>query len=546
MTKFVTPNNLIAFPSHKGNGFASPRKETTDTTPNNSAEQPKPVTTTDTFLKTTLEKPISTATNTPAEVATAQQALAPLANLPTPVSQLMAGTAGNGMAPQIYVINAGGTPAPPPTIDMEVDTTTPSPLNNGGLLGMNPTTSVSLHEGVGGHHAEEHHGGGGKFNWFNGFFPFPVGGGEGGFPWWEQFSGGAVLGAVSVAMLNLIGLAYQDEYLGPLHNSLREHMKKLEGALWGFGTLLSTPINVVLDIFNVKGVVRTTFDEESKRRYKIISKPSDGIPAYAEISNIGGLPAKVGITGGYSNFASVVERKGETNTTWNWLANNPLGKVVTGYQNVESQVCVRYPDLEHQGRESIVWLTGDIEQPRLVEICENINNNPNVKKLYQFHEAEQKYALAAVEMLANGADKKTSKVNIEFIWDETQRLYRTEFAKNASIANLSQDKQTTLEQLKNSGLKALHEIAPLASELLGGKGKKQTKNAMQHFLDDILFKYLPGRAMLLGAFIGGVLAVKAGYYEAGHKHLNINEEEPERPLYDPRRLAKEARSFIPF
>jgi hypothetical protein len=472
--------------------FTSPRKAATalEKTPTTETIPAITTPTTDQFHKTT-----TTDTSTPTV----------LDSLPAPAKQIINSQSGNtgSVAPQIYVINTAPTTAPPvPSIDMEVDTTTAQPQTNAlGLTSLLPTTSVSVHEGAGGgHHAEGHHSGGG-FNWFNSVFPFPVGGGEG-FDWWGQATGGAALGAVGTAMANLIGLAYQDDYLGPIRNSLRATAKKLDGTMLGLGTLLSAAINLPLDIFNTQGIVRTMFDDASQRRYKIILKPVDGVPAYAEVSNIGGFPAQVGITGGYSDFARIIERKGEGNAAWNWINNTKLAKQIGIHipSESEARTCVLYPDLEHFGKESLVrFIGGDIE----------------------FNVNEQKYMLSAVEMLTNGANKKLPKVNIEFIWDAAKGLYTTQFSNNTSIENLTKDKQATLQQLTESGLKALHEIAPLASELLGGKGQKQAKNAMQHFLDDVLFKYLPGRAMLLGAFIGGALAVKAGYYEMGHKHLSI-------------------------
>lgn len=494
--------------------FINPRKSTEALEKTSPTETPSNINTpaTDQFNKST---------TTEAKAPTVLDAL------PTPAKQLINTQTGNngGVAPQIYVINTAPTAVAPqlPSIDMEVDTTTaPTQPNALGLASL-PTTSVSVHEGAGGgHHAEGHHGGGG-FNWFNSVFPFPVGGGEG-FDWWGQATGGAALGAVGTAMANLIGLAYQDDYLGPIRNSLRATAKKLDGTMLGLGTLLSAAINLPLDIFNTQGIVRTMFDEASQRRYKIILKPADGVPAYAEVSNIGGFPAQVGITGGYSDFARIIERKGEGNAAWNWINTTKLAKKMGIHipSESEARTCVLYPDLEHFGKESLVrFIGGDMEQPRLIEICENISNQPNIKKVYEFNVDEQKYMLSAVEMLTNGANKKLPKVNIEFIWDAAKGLYTTQFSNNTSIENLTKDKQATLQQLTESGLKALHEIAPLASELLGGKGQKQAKNAMQHFLDDVLFKYLPGRAMLLGAFIGGALAVRAGYYEMGHKHLSI-------------------------
>lgn len=520
MTKFVTPNNLIAFPSHKGNGFASPRKETTDTTPNNSAEQPKPLTITDTFLKTTLEKPISTATNTPTEVATAQQALAPLANLPTPVSQLMAGTAGNGMAPQIYVINAGGTPAPPPTIDMEVDTTTPSPLNNGGLLGMNPTTSVSLHEGVGGHHAEEHHGGGGKFNWFNAAFPFPLGSDEG-FGWWSQFSSGAAVGASLAFMANLVGLLFEDDYLRPMRRQWELGCSSLN-KIPGIGGFLEGLLTLPIKIFEPRNQNEVRYNKTLNKQVKYSIDP---VTLRVNEIHVANNPDRLGqvVAGGYTPFVQM---------TYEPIDKNILTQAGEGFKQAWNKVKSRlnmgvdtdavfnrllYPSLNDA--KTIIEFEGNVQQPKTIRIQEFLNNNrANLVKTYQFDEASGNYILDSLHTL----NHRNQRVKIDFTWNETLGRYEHKIPTGHSLVKATHD---MLNGLVSSGKKSMEELAPLAKDMLEGIPISKNGNIAKNTFQDLIGKFVPWKGMVLGGFIGSIFAMWAGYYEMGHKHLSIENHE---------------------
>ena len=86
---------------------------------------------------------------------------------------------------------------------------------------------------------------------------------------------------------------------------------------------------------------------------------------------------------------------------------------------------------------------------------------------------------------------------------------------------LTQPKQVELEALKNSGLKTLNEIAPIAQELLGGIKTKKQGHPLLNIVQQLGGKYVPIRGMILGGFIGSLLAMYLGFYEAGHKHLGI-------------------------
>ena len=534
MTKFVTPNNLIAFPSHKGNGFASPRKETTDTTPNNSAEQPKPVTITDTFLKTTLEKPISTATNTPAEVATAQQALAPLANLPTPVSQLMAGTAGNGMAPQIYVINAGGTPTPPPTIDMEVDTTTPSPLNNGGLLGMNPTTSVSLHEGVGGHHAEEHHGGGGKFNWFNSFFPFAMGGGEG-VPWMQQFVSGGVVGATVAFLTNAVLHLYKQDYVRHLEVNLLKFSDDLnEFKFLGLGSLLSAILKFGITILKPNDQIVEFYDDASKRRYRFNLDKETRAVSFVDVSKSEGLVAKLNIPVEYQDFARI-HSSIEHPSFWTKQAKkgnsllNALSIPTTSPPEDRRITNLIYPvNFDTTASIKEVRIIGDYTQPKQIIVKELSPAGKQLisEQLYILDEVTKAYRLKCVDTIANGEVEKRIRATFTWVGDhhptDITKKYTYILNNNNISSNLSDTKKALLENLSQTAGKTLNELAPFAQEMLGGLSQSPNKNILKSIANEaLLLKFIPWRGMILGTLIGGLLAMKANYYEMGHKHLGI-------------------------
>ena len=551
-------NNSMGFSLEKVQRFSSPRKELPATTSEDLEKKASPPKE-DGFFKTQV-----TATASDADAQTAQKALAPLANLPTPVSQLMAGNNGTGMAttaPQIYVINAGGTPPPPPTIDMEVDTN-PTQANGGGLLGLNPTTTLSLHEGAGGggHHAEGHHGGGG-YNWFNSVYPFALGGE--GFAWGQQMLSGAAVGAVLAFMINGVGNLFEDDYLGPISNgidSIADGAKSIPFV----GDILAPIIRLPNKIFTPKGIARLHFDKATNRRYKLILKPSDGSPAYVQASKNKGLLPKLGINGGYQEFAKVY--RPEVTTTgshwpiigaiWNkaerdirklqhakenmelWGLNNPDGII----PNQDRLQAVKYTDLERFGQESLVQFIGDVQQPREIRVFEKLNGKPSATKVYEFDVDLQRYKLKIVRTI----NRKAEWAGADFIWNEATKAYTYTLKSGTNLSELTDPKQEWLKELGNSSVKTLNEIAPMAHEMLGGLDIRKHANAFKNTWDDVVMKYIPLRGMALGALIGGVLAMRAGYYEAGHKHLNINEEEHERNWYDPRGWGKTARSFIPF
>jgi len=559
-------NSSMGFSLEKTQRFSLPRKElpaTIDDQATASEDPDKKVSPLkeDGFFKTQVTK--TTATTADAEVA--QKALAPLGNLPTPVNQLMAGNNGTGMAttaPQIYVINAGGTPTPPPTIDMEVDTS-PTQTSGGGLLGLNPTTTVSLHEGAGGgggHHAEGHHGGGG-YNWFNSVYPFTLGGES--FAWGQQMLSGAAVGATLAFMINGVGNLFEDDYLGPICNgidSLADGAKSVPFV----GDILAAVIRFPIKLVTPKGIARLHFDQATERRYKLILKPSDGSPAYVQASKNKGLLPKLGINGGYQEFAKVY--RPEVTTTgshwpiigpiWNqaeksirklqharenleqWGFNNPDG-IIPNHERLQS---VKYTDLERFGQESLVHFIGDVQQPRQISVFERLNGKPSTTKVYEFDVALKRYKLK----IARTINREAKWAGADFIWNEATKAYSYTLKNGAVLDHLTDPKQEWLKELGNSGLKTLNEIAPMAHEMLGGLDIRKHANAFKNTWDDVVMKYIPLRGMALGALIGGVLAMKAGYYEAGHKHLNINEEDPPRDWYDPRGWGKTVRSFIPF
>ncbi|MCS6267085.1 MAG: hypothetical protein H2174_05925 [Vampirovibrio sp.] len=546
-------NSSMGFSLEKTQRFSSPRKELPATiddqaTASEEAKKKASPPKEDGFFKTQV-----TTTASDADAEAAQKALAPLANLPTPVSHLMAGNNGTGMAtttaPQIYVINAGGTPPPPPTIDMEVDTN-PNQPNGVGLLGLNPTTTLSLHEGAGGggHHAEGHHGGGG-YNWFNSVYPFALGGE--GFAWGQQMLSGAAVGAVLAFMINGVGNLFEDDYLGPLNNCIDSVADGAKNIPF-IGDVASAIIRLPNKIFTPKGIARLHFDKATDRRYKLILKPSDGSPAYVQASKNKGLLPKLGINGGYQEFAKVYKEEtannwfgakwrqlkhaGENLKLWGW--NNAEGIL----SNEENMKAIKYTDLERFGQEALIQFIGDVQQPRKIQVFEKLNGQPATTKVYEFDVALQRYKL----ILAKTIDKKVNWVGADFVWDEASKAYSYTLKNSRQLTDLSEPKQEWLKELKNSSLKTLNEIAPMAHEMLGGLDIRKNANAFKNTWDDVVMKYIPLRGMALGALIGGVLAMRAGYYEAGHKHLNINEEEHERNWYDPRGWGKTARSFIPF
>ncbi len=455
---------------------------------------------------------------TKADTETAKQALAPLANLPTPVSQLIAGTNGSGMAaPQIYVINAGGTPTPPPIIDMEVDTT-PSQPNNG-LLGLTPTTTVSLHEGAAGgvHHAEGHHGGS-KFNWFNGFFPFPISSGEA-FPWFEQFSSGFCVGAALAFLANAVGLLFEDDYSGPLVNCLKNLSNDLD-KVWAVGPLLGGGLRFFTGIFEPKGIVHSMYDEQTRRRYKVILRPADGSAAYAQASKVTGLSAKIHLTGGYTDFVTISTEQ-QTNGLFNtqikkhWFEKFFSNKLPSN----QSMKSLTYTDLAEYGKQTLVQFIGDLQQPQEIRLYETVSQQPTWGKIYQFDATLQAYKLISISTIDNNAKPKELTLN----WESMTRLY---VPTNTALWNtvsdqLTQPKQVELEALKSSGLKTLNEIAPIAQELLGGIKTKKQGHPLLNIVQQLGGKYVPIRGMILGGFIGSLLAMYLGFYEAGHKHLGI-------------------------
>ena len=519
-------NSSMGFSLEKVQRFSSPRKElpatiddqaTTSEDPEKKTSAPKE----DGFYKAQATE----ATSNAADAEAAQKALAPLANLPTPVSQLMAGTNGNGMAttaPQIYVINAGGTPTPPPTIDMEVDTT-PTQANGGGLLGLNPTTTVSLHEGAGGgHHAEGHHGGGGKFNWFNSVFPFPVGGGEG-FDWWAQFSGGAAVGAVLAFMINGVARLFEPDYIRPIINGLKTVVNGVNQVPF-IGPFCGSILNIGVDLFTPRGEFKEIFDETTQRRYRLVLKPSDGSPSYVEASKNKGLLPKMGINGGFVDFAQVyigaepgtVKHKfrefgRKVERLMPWAPETPAEFTLPENSKVHK---ITFYDVENPRKQIFAKFIGDASQPNQVTLKEMLSSTQLVvDKLFDFNAVKQLYELKKVKTI----DTAGKTIEIAFNWSDSLNRYVYTLPAGKIIA---EDKKLLLESIASSGFKKLDELTPLAKEVLGGVDIKRHTNAAKNTFGEIL-KYIPARGMALGALLGSVLAMYYGYYEMGHKHLSI-------------------------
>lgn len=522
----------------KPNGFSLPRKDLAamDSAQNQqqeSSKKPEKASTEDGFFKTQ-----ATEVTAPAE-ATQPQVSTPLSNLPAPVSQLITANHGQGMttAPQIYVINTASAPPPPPTIDMEVDTT-PAPLNTGGLLGLSPTTSVSLHEGSGGHHAEGHHGGGGQFNWLNGFFPFPVGGGEG-FDWWGQFSGGAAVGATLAFMTNGVLKLFEPEYIRPVLSKLNKVVDGLNRVPF-VGQFFGSIVSLGVDLFTPRSEFKEIFDEATQRRYRVVF--GRGAPSRVDASRNKGLWAKLGINGGFVDYAQVelgpepgsVQHKISSGVkgigkviqdTGNWMLKL-FGRPVPPPTNESSTLPtsplpndtrsnrITFHDVELADKKTFAKLVGDATQPSQVILTEKSGTLvAALEQIFVFNNDLQCYQLKQVQTV----DTAGNKIKLTFDWDQALQQYRYKVPEGIQLSETIKGK---LKNLANSGLKTLDELVPLIKEILGVDMRRNT-NAIKNTFGELL-KYVPLKGMALGALLGSVFAMYYGYYEMGHKHLSID------------------------